>query len=498
MRLPLVILLVGATVIPLSAFEPLIDPIRPTIPQIDEALSECAKGSPQYKAKATEILQLIAQSTEETDPVLYLLGAGADPNRTNAFGVNAFDKYKRNQQAEPDVLDRLWAQMKEGGPITILKYGSAADIDRLLETGKIAGINTKLDVLHPLEWIALFNSETVLKTVLGKHQWDVSSTPDLILSTLRYMNYSGDKINLLADYGFSVNAYRITSLRSYHAPKYNIDRKGPSFKEYPILFALRHHLEEEIIARLVSRGSVLRAVDGEFDRTTLHYACAYIRDASLLHSFVRAYDNLNPRDLYDRTPIFYAMFTQPLDNLTLLVEAGCDLNVPCGRDGLPLNRVMYRHAADTDVILAVIRNTKDVNSFDTTAGQPLFIYLTAHRGGGGEPMTDVLDALITKGALVNEYHWGRTPLTNYCRQGRDIEVVRLLITRGADPTLRENNGKDAFDHMRENRALKPYIDDMHAVWEKKNAHHSGFPNGKPDNVREKRYHGTISQSGRTE
>ena len=82
-------------------------------------------------------------------------------------------------------------------------------------------------------------------------------------------------------------------------------------------------------------------------------------------------------------------------------------------------------------------------------------------------MTDVVGALIKKGALLNEYHWGRTPLTNYCWLGRDIEVVRLLITHGADPTLHDTQGRDAFDHMRKNNALKTYIDEMRVIWEKR-------------------------------
>jgi ankyrin repeat protein len=83
-------------------------------------------------------------------------------------------------------------------------------------------------------------------------------------------------------------------------------------------------------------------------------------------------------------------------------------------------------------------------------------------------MTDVLAAFIKKGALLNDYHWGRTPLTNYCRLGRDIEVVRLLIAHGADPTLRDNQGRDAFVHMRKNDALKTHTDEMRALWKKRN------------------------------
>ncbi len=468
MRLPLVIALFIAAAAPLSGFQPPIHPRHPTIEEINRELSSCKKGSQEYRTRATEILQLIAQATEITEPVLYLLDQGADPVQTDKQGVNAYDRYQRNRLADHEVLDRLWIQVKQaGGPVNTLKYGSTEDIDRLLTAGEITGINEKLDVLHPLEWITLFNSGAVLGAVLEKYPWDVARTPDLILSTLRYLNYSAEKIDRLADYGFDVNAFRIISLRSYHAPNYNIDREGPPFKEYPILFALRHRLAEETIARLVSRGSVIKAVDGEFDRTTLHLAFSYIRDPSLLRVFISAYDDLNPRDLYGRTPVFYAMHSQPLSNITMMVKAGCDLNAPCGKDGLPLNRVMYRKAADTDVILYVTESTRNVNVADPTSGKPLFIYLTAHNGGGGERMTDVLAALIKKGALLNEYHWGRTPLTNYCRLGRDIEVVRLLIAHGADPTLRDTRGRDAFDHMRKNNALKSYTDEMRALWEKR-------------------------------
>lgn len=58
------------------------------------------------------------------------------------------------------------------------------------------------------------------------------------------------------------------------------------------------------------------------------------------------------------------------------------------------------------------------------------------------------EALVKAGAAVNERQSGGfTPLMSAAQNG-DTEVARLLLAHGADPSLRDDEGRSAADHAR--------------------------------------------------
>lgn len=450
----LIFIFINFSLFALSTYEKPLEPEHATPESIEFVLDKYKDRNHKVFSNKDDVLFFIAQECKQPESIIYLLEIGADPNITDKFGVNALDKYRKNKNRLTYVEESIYKSIDKNDPVNILKYGSSEDIDKLFLTKK--SINKKISRYYPIEWITLFNSESVLEGILKKYSFNINKTPDLILSSLRYDNYSVNKIDILVKYGFDINGYRRKTFFSYHA-SYNIN--SPSFfvKEYPILYALRNRFDEDIIRCLIDNGSIVNAVDGKFNKHTLHLSFSYITDRDILSVFIKGNKNLNRRDKYGRTPIYYAMDSQPLENIKFLVDSGCDLNASFKKDGQPLNRGMY--SDDSNKIIYVIENTDNVNTKTDSTTSPLFKYLNSHSIDNNTDI-EVLRELVKKGANLNDYNWGRTPLLQYCLLGNDINIVKYLIESGADPNLKDENNRSLIDYMEDNDYLRPYIPEI--------------------------------------
>lgn len=64
-------------------------------------------------------------------------------------------------------------------------------------------------------------------------------------------------------------------------------------------------------------------------------------------------------------------------------------------------------------------------------------------------------SLLARGASPNGYGPdGHAPALVYAAGNNNVEIVNLLLERGADPTRRDFNGKTALDHARENKNIE--------------------------------------------
>jgi ankyrin repeat protein len=77
--------------------------------------------------------------------------------------------------------------------------------------------------------------------------------------------------------------------------------------------------------------------------------------------------------------------------------------------------------------------------------QPIHAAVAGNKAGVRVACTE---ALVKAGAAVNERQSGGfTPLMSAAQNG-DTEVARLLLAHGADPSLRDDEGRSAADHAR--------------------------------------------------
>jgi len=106
----------------------------------------------------------------------------------------------------------------------------------------------------------------------------------------------------------------------------------------------------------------------------------------------------------------------------LLIDAGHEVDVRALRMGNPLC-LAARHA-NSEALAALVRNGADVNAY---SGRYFSALTTACERGSADSVRILLDA----GAEVNTLHLSETPLHSAAERA-DLEIMRLLIARGAD------------------------------------------------------------------
>jgi ankyrin repeat protein len=165
------------------------------------------------------------------------------------------------------------------------------------------------------------------------------------------------------------------------------------------------------------------------------------------------------------TPLFYAARENAIDAAGALIDAGADVNATDPEGSTPLLIAILN--AHYDMAAALLEHGADPNQTDQTGTGPLYAVVDMHTmapmvgrpspkpSGTLEP-PDIVTRLLDKGANPNaalkrpafgKHHdlagdasmgEGTTPLMRAARTG-DVEVMRLLLARGANPAARRKD-----------------------------------------------------------
>lgn len=158
------------------------------------------------------------------------------------------------------------------------------------------------------------------------------------------------------------------------------------------------------------------------------YAAIGMHDADVVRNLIQSDPQLvHRRETDGITPLFEAARVGDLQTVHMLVEAGADVNVRAYRHWICLTPL---HAAikgkHDDVAKLLLKRSADPNACDTETDEwwptPLFV---AVRFG----TRDAVNVLLDYGADLNGPY---NPLTWPATHGNDIEMLRHLISRGAD------------------------------------------------------------------
>jgi len=148
-----------------------------------------------------------------------------------------------------------------------------------------------------------------------------------------------------------------------------------------------------------------------------------------------------------KTPLILASGKGDFASLKRILESGCD-NVnaqsPTGATAL-----MYAALGGYTEIIQLLLDCGA--SVDMSGGE--FTPLQAGLKGGSE----TIRLLISAGALVNAQNkYGETPLMHAVLWG-NIDNVKLLLENGADPRIRDNDGRQCIDFVSESTFPEIFI-----------------------------------------
>jgi len=186
---------------------------------------------------------------------------------------------------------------------------------------------------------------------------------------------------------------------------------------------------------------------GLVNYTPLHEAAGENEDPAVVAALLEAGAYVNARGTSDRTPLHRAAVgNQNPAVIALLLEAGADVNGRAGGGRTPLHEAAARNG-NPGVIAALVEAGADVNMIGEAGITPLFLATITNRNPA------ILEALVRGGADVNErYSWGGSPM-HVAARANPVVFPRLLEL-GADPALRDEQGRTPLDLARDVQALQ--------------------------------------------
>lgn len=158
------------------------------------------------------------------------------------------------------------------------------------------------------------------------------------------------------------------------------------------------------------------------------------------------------QDKHGRTALFCAAGTGRLDIVEILVDKGANVNHQ-DKDG---KTALFRAArrGRRDVVEMLVDKGADFNHQDKYGHTAL---LNVSNGLHSKPLEkDLVDTacfLIDHGADVNHQNHAGSSALMWAACSNKMSLVRLLLDRGANPTLTDSDGRSALEKVRERKGF---------------------------------------------
>lgn len=194
-------------------------------------------------------------------------------------------------------------------------------------------------------------------------------------------------------------------------------------------------------------------------------------------------ENPNQKDKNGKTPLMTAIKNGNDWEIRSLLKSGADVNA---KDNEGWSALMYaiRYQNNLEFVNILIQNGADVNSKNKYGSTPLQIaacysdnpeilkrIILTYPSGSSEifkafilsitsnssslvSQIAKLKVFINRGLPMNRFYEGKTPLMYAAEYANSTQVIKLLLDSGAIPSIRNSEGKNAFDYAKTNSSLE--------------------------------------------
>ncbi|RKO94775.1 ankyrin repeat-containing domain protein, partial [Blyttiomyces helicus] len=228
-----------------------------------------------------------------------------------------------------------------------------------------------------------------------------------------------------------------------------IQHLSPTTKTYALetpLHLSAHHPIPSIPALLIAHGADVNGRDAVLE-TPLHYASRHGTDRTIALLLSHSADP-NAQSTTLTSPLHLARDPETVS--ALLAHPDTNPNLASRTGTTP---ILYhaQHAATPTVLAILAHSATDPRAADV--GGRTLLHLACFRGYG-----DIVEALLTRGGVDIESRTlrGNAPLHAASDAGH-LDIVGMLLRAGADPRVRNGQGKRAGDLAR-NEAVREILD----------------------------------------
>lgn len=204
-------------------------------------------------------------------------------------------------------------------------------------------------------------------------------------------------------------------------------------------------LQIEKAKLLLAGGTDINRTD-DAGNTALMYALANRADINYIRMLLASGADVNALSNLGETPLWTAVRQNlPSETVKLLIEYGADVNHKDRRGETPL-WYLLRTDGDEVLIRTLLRGGADTEVTNAAGDIPLWYVL--NKGGSDMVVENIIMAQDNLN-IKNEH--GDTPLLFALKNNYPSKFVKLLLSRGADPQIRDSDGNNAYDILRNNR-----------------------------------------------
>ncbi|MDR1123424.1 MAG: hypothetical protein LBL61_02215, partial [Elusimicrobiota bacterium] len=171
------------------------------------------------------------------------------------------------------------------------------------------------------------------------------------------------------------------------------------------------------------------------DVNYLETCLSYGKDERLLNFLLKNGANVNPENAYS-TPLSVAAKYYP-SYIPILVKYGADINKQDEKDGRTILHMHKKNIVTLRIITAV---GADVNIKDNDGDTPINWYW----GAVGDNIYTIAE-LLNRGADINSQDNKGGTIFHKNSSYADAKEIELLIQLGADPSIKNNEGRTAYD-----------------------------------------------------
>ena len=165
--------------------------------------------------------------------------------------------------------------------------------------------------------------------------------------------------------------------------------------------------------------------------------------------------DINKPDQYGTTNFMWACSNGSAHTIKRMLELGADVHAKNSLGATPL---LYAMDYDAEVVELLLKAGADVNAKDNEGDTPLI------RASKLCKKPKVFDLFLKAGAKINaQNNDGMTALMNaaeyYCGDISNVEAIKYLLDKGANPNIKDNKGKTALDYASAPKESKNFYTD---------------------------------------
>ena len=169
-----------------------------------------------------------------------------------------------------------------------------------------------------------------------------------------------------------------------------------------------------------------------------------------IRSLINSGADLNLRDNEGWSALMFAIrYQNNLEIVKLLLDNGADIYTVNKYGSSPL-QIAACYSGNPEILRLIIQKFKG-NQNDIFKA---FIFSITSNVSNISSQLAKLQVFIDRGISINRFYEGKTPLMYACEYTASTSVIKLLLDNGANPSIRDANGKKAFDYAKLNGKLE--------------------------------------------